>query len=160
MIAALVAVAAVFAFLWIQARDTEDSEVTRFLASQEEAVIGTAEEVLDAIINYSPITLGDQAARVEELATGGFLKDYETLLESGLGEAVEQTGASSTGRIASGPEIAFVSAARATAVARVVQEVETSRSERTVFSVMQIGLVHTDSGWKAEQLQILSQNFL
>lgn len=160
LIAGLTVLVGVAGVLWIQARDTEPSEVTEYLSTHDEAVARVAQRVLDAVITYAPGTLEDQASSLAELATGGFLEDYEDLLESGLGEAVEATRASSDGRIASGPDVAFVSADRATAVARVVQEVKTASSERTIFSVMQIGLVLTGDTWKADRLEILSQNFL
>lgn len=155
-------VAVIFGVLWYSARGTEPAEVTDYLSDHVDAATGTAEEVLLAVITYSPDTVEEQAAKVRELGTGTFLEDYEALLREGLGEVVSETAARSDGEIATGPEIAFTSAERATAVARVVQEVTSAGAERprTVFSVMRLGLVLQGGIWKADRLEILSQNSL
>lgn len=160
VIAALVAV--VLGVLWFTARGTEPAEVTDYLSDHMDAAAETAEEVLLAVITYSPDTVEEQAEKVRTLGTGAFLEDYEELLQEGLGDIVSETAARSDGQIATGPEIAFTSAERATAVARVVQEVTSSGSERprTIFSVMRLGLVLQDEIWKADRLEILSQNSL
>lgn len=156
------ATAVVLAFLWAGARDTEPAEITRYLSSQDEAVARTASEVLEVIINYSPETVEEQADRVREIGTGEFLEDYEALIEGGLSEVVASTAATSKGEIATGPDVAFISADRAVAVARVAQEVTTTETTtpRNVFSVMRIGLVLQDGIWRAERLEVLSQNSL
>lgn len=156
------AIAGAFGFLWAQERAVEPAEVTTYLSEHDEAAGSTATKIISAIVTYSPETVAEQAEEIRGLATGQFLEEYEELLAGGLDEVVSETAATSDGQIATGPDIAFISAERATAVARVVQEITTTGDgqDRTVFSVMRLGLVMEDGTWKADQLEILSQNSL
>lgn len=163
-LAALIGGAAAIALgvLWVQERSVAPAEVTGYLSEHDEDVSEVAEDILMAIVTYTPETVEAQAETIRTRSTGQFLDDYEDLIAGGLGEVVAETSAISEGEIASGPEVGFVSAERATAVARIVQEVRTAQdaTERTVFSVMQLSLVLEDGRWKADALEILSQNSL
>ena len=80
-------------------------------------------------------------------------------MSGGLGEALEETETRSEGEIVNGPDVGFTSATRATAVARVVQDITslTASGDRRVLLVMRLGLVKVDGTWKADKLEILSQ---
>ncbi|HEU4480334.1 MAG TPA: hypothetical protein VFS18_00490, partial [Actinomycetota bacterium] len=88
-----------------------------------------------------------------------FDSEYEPQLEGGLGQAHEAAGATSTGEVVTGPEVSFTSGTKASAIARVAQEVTTTGEPdgRNVFYVMKLGLVLQDGSWKVDELEILSQ---
>ena len=153
-----VGAAGAFAALWLKARTTDPREVTAILSAESGDVEVAAAEVIEALLDYDATTLEAQRDRLLGLSTGTFREQYEELLAGELEAALEQTAASSKGDIADGPNVAFEAADRATAVARVVQEVSARGSEtRNVFYVMRLTLILTGDGWKADTLQILSQ---
>ena len=153
------AVAGAMTALWIEARETEPSEVTSFLLDETPAAERTATTVLESIVNYDPESVDENKDELLELATGDFRDDYEDLLSGGLGEALEETETRSEGEIVNGPDVGFTSATRGMAVARIVQDITsvTASGDRRVLLVMRLGLVLDDDTWKADKLEILSQ---
>ena len=153
------AVAGAMAALWLDERATDPSEVTAFLRDGAPDAGSTATKVLTSIVNYDPDTVEENQDELLGLATGAFRADYEDLLSGGLGAALEETETRSEGEIVDGPEVAFTSATRGTAVARLVQDISslTESGDRRVLLVMRLGLVLEDGTWKADRLEILSQ---
>jgi hypothetical protein len=153
------AVSVGFAALWSEERGTDPSEVTAYLVEQEPDAQRTATKVLESIVNYDPESVEENKDALLRLATGEFRDDYEDLLSGGLGEALESTGTRSEGEIVDGPDVGFTSATRSTAVARLVQDItsEAETEDRRVLLVMRLGLVLEDDIWKADKLEILSQ---
>ena len=150
--------AVAFAALWLGSKDAEPEEVTASLSAQSSAVEATATKVIDALLDYDSASLEEQREDLLALSTGTFRDQYEELIANDLKVILERTSASSEGDIADGPDVSFETASRAVAIARVVQEV-TARGSGTknVFYVMRLTLISDPSGWKADTLQILSQ---
>ncbi|MGI8773905.1 MAG: hypothetical protein ACR2KQ_02640 [Actinomycetota bacterium] len=148
-----------FAFLWNSEKITEPAEVTRFLQDESGDVEEVAIQVIKRVVDYDADTIEDNREELLPLVTGGFLEDYEELLGGDLGEILAETNTVSEGDILDGPTIGFVSATRAGATARVVQRVRTDASadDRLVLLVLRLGMVVENDVWKAEKLQILSQ---
>ena len=157
LVVVALAIAVAFAALWNDERGTEPSEVTAYLAEQEPEARRTAATVLESIVNYDPESVEEDKDELLDLATGEFRDDYEDLLSGGLGEALEETGTRSEGEIVDGPDIGFTSAVRGMAVARLVQDITSEAEDRQVLLVMRLGLVLEDGTWKADKLEILSQ---
>ncbi|MGI8407653.1 MAG: hypothetical protein ACR2L3_04005 [Actinomycetota bacterium] len=150
--------AVAFAALWLGSKDTEPEDVTASLSAQSSAVEATATKVIDALLDYDSASLEEQREELLSLSTGTFRDQYEELIANDLEVILERTSASSEGDIADGPDVSFETASRAVAIARVVQEV-TARGSGTknVFYVMRLTLISDPRGWKADTLQILSQ---
>jgi len=147
-----------FAALWLGSKDTEPEEVTASLSAQSSAVQATATKVIDALLDYDSASLEQQRRELLALSTGTFREQYEELIAGDLERALERTSATSEGDIADGPDVSFETASRAVAIARVVQEVTARGSgTRNVFYVMRLTLISDAGGWKADTLQILSQ---
>jgi len=151
-------VAGAFAALWLKSKDTEPTDVSSVLQAEAPAAQAVAAEVIEALLDYNSASLDEQSSRLLAKTTGAFRKQYEELLAGELEEVLEETSASSSGDIADGPDVSFETADRATAIARVVQEV-TARGAgtRNVFYVMRLTLIRSGNDWKADRLQILSQ---
>jgi hypothetical protein len=155
-----VVLAATFAVLWAQNRETTDDEVAAFLGAEESVVQDQATELINLLMNYDSTNLEDVSAEVLELSTGDFAQDYEDILAGGLGAALEESTASSRGQILDGPDVFFQSPSEATAILRVQQTTQSNDDPtgRTFIYVMQLSLVDTVSeGWKADRVEILSQ---
>ena len=74
--------------------------------------------------------------------------------------ALEKSTASSRGQILDGPDVFFESPSEATALLRVEQTTQSNDNPtgQTFTYVMQLSLVDTtDQGWKADRVEILSQ---
>jgi hypothetical protein len=153
------ALAGAMTALWIDERETEPEEVTSSLLDEKPEAERTASRVLESVVNYDPESVDENKDELLGLAAGEFRDDYEDLLSGGLGEALEETETRSEGEIVNGPDVGFTSATRATAVARVVQDITslTASGDRRVLLVMRLGLVKEDGTWKADKLEILSQ---
>lgn len=150
--------AGAFAALWLGTKDTSSEDVTSALSREMGAVEQTATEVIEALFDYDATSLDGQREKLLALSTGTFRAQYEELLADDLGSVLESTAASSQGDIADGPDVAFETSERASAIARVVQEVSARDSAtRSVFYVMRLTLIHTGDEWKADALQVLSQ---
>ncbi len=147
-----------FAALWLRSKDTEPQEVTAALFAESSAAAETASLVIEALLDYDSASLGEQREKLLGLTTGTFREQYEELIAGELEVILERTSASSEGDIADGPDISFETADRAVAIARVTQEVTARGSgTRDVFYVMRLTLIRDPGGWKADTLQILSQ---
>ena len=154
------ALAAVFATLWIQNKDTSSEEVKTFLGGESSVVQARAEKIVNLLMNYDSSTLDDVSAQVLALATGSFAQDYRDTLKRGLGDALKQNTASSHGQILEGPNVFFKSPSEATAIVRAQQTTQSNDDPtgQTFTYVMQLTLVDTaDGSWKADGVQILSQ---
>ena len=163
LIAALVfalALAVTFAVLWAQSRDTTADEVADFLGAEKSVVENRAGELITLLMNYDSTNLEDVSGQVLDLSTGDFAEDYEDILAGGLGTALERSTASSRGQILDGPDVFFESPSEATALLRVEQTTQSNDNPtgQTFTYVMQLSLVDTTTeGWKADRVEILSQ---
>ena len=162
LIAALVvsvAVAVTFVVLWKQSAETTPQEVAAVLSAQREDVERVSAEVISLLTNYDATNIDQVAARMLEVSTGNFRKDYEATFASGLGGALEEVEASTRGQILSGPDISFRTASEAVAVARVSETIQNKQvpTGRSFEYLIEITLIDTvDGGWKADRVEILS----
>jgi hypothetical protein len=155
-----VALAATFAVLWSQGRNTTPDEVAAFLGAEKSVVADRSTKLVNLLMNYDSTNLDDVSAEVLTLSTGDFAEDYEDTLARGLGAALEKSTASSRGQILDGPDVFFESPSEATAILRVEQTTQSNDNPtgQTFTYVMQLSLVDTTSeGWKADRVEILSQ---
>ena len=155
-----VALAAVFAALWFQNKDTSSDEVQAFLSDESSVVQTRADKIVNLLMNYDSTNLDEVSQQVLALSTGSFAQDYRDTLKRGLGDALKENTASSRGQILEGPNVFFKSPSEATAIVR-TQQITQSNDDptgQTFTYVMQLTLVNTsDGGWKADGVQILSQ---
>ena len=155
-----IALAAVFAVLWVQSKDTSPDEVASFLTEQSGQAQTRAEKIVNLLMNYDSSNLDEVSDQVLALSTGSFADDYRDTLRQGLGAALEKSTASSRGEILEGPNVFFKSPSEATAIVRAQQTTQSNSNPggQTFTYVMQLSLVHTsDGGWKADGVKILSQ---
>lgn len=153
------AIAATFAVLWKQAAETTPEEVSSALDAERGEIELVSAEVINLLTNYDATNIDQVAARMLEISTGNFRKDYESTFASGLGGALEKVEASTRGQILSGPDISFRSASEAVAVARVSEIVQNKEvpTGRTFEYLIEITLIDTvEGGWKADRVEILS----
>jgi hypothetical protein len=155
---AAIAVAVAFAFLWNSERTTSADEVDGFLSDRKARVEEVTSQVVDLLINYDSETLAERSDSVLPLATGSFREEYERLVGEGLGEALEEAGASSEGEIVDGPDVSFTSSSQAQALVTTRQTTSSQDNPNgvTFLYVMRITLVNSD-GWKADDVEILSR---
>jgi hypothetical protein len=154
------ALATTFAVLWAQSRDTTADEVASFLGAEKGGVEDISTRLVTLLMNYDSTNLDDVSDEVLTLSTGDFAEDYEDTLARGLGAALEKSTASSRGQILDGPDVFFQSPSEATAIIRVEQTTQSNDNPtgQTFTYVMQLSLVDTtDEGWKADRVEILSQ---
>ena len=154
------ALATTFGVLWAQSRDTTADEVASFLGAEKSGVEDISTKLVTLLMNYDSTNLEDVSAEVLTLSTGDFAEDYEDTLARGLGAALEKSTASSRGQILDGPDVFFESPSEATALLRVEQTTQSNDNPtgQTFTYVMQLSLVDTTSeGWKADRVEILSQ---
>jgi hypothetical protein len=155
-----VALAAVFGALWLQSKETSSDEVQAFLGGEATVVQTRAEKIVNLLMNYDSSNLDDVSQQVLAIATGSFADDYRDTLKRGLGDALKENTASSRGQILEGPDVFFKSPSEATAIVRAQQTTQSNDDPtgQTFTYVMQLTLVNTsDGGWKADGVQILSQ---
>ncbi len=167
LIAALVlatSLAAVFAALWLTAEDTPDGaspgEVGVYMDARIADVEERATEVASLLLNYDSTNIEEVSTQILAMATGGFRDDYEDIVGSGnLQRALERSSSSSRGQILDGPDVSFRSPSEAIAIVTLSQTAQ-SRSNpvgTNVDYVMQLTLVQTNEGWKADDVKILSE---
>ena len=163
LIAALVvslALAGTFGFLWLQGVDTSSEDVGAFLSEEAPEVSDTATEVATLLINYDSTNLDQREQEIIPLAVGRFRQQYEDLVGQGLGEALEDTAASSRGQILQGPDISFASSSEAIAIMETTQTTQSNENPtgRTFNYVMRLTLIDTpEGGWKVNLFEVLSQ---
>lgn len=155
-----IASAATFGFLYITAAAAPD-DVGSYLANERPEVSERARSMADLLLNYDSTNLDEVSAAMLELSTGNFREQYEEVLASGagLGSALEEASASSRGQILDEPDISFRGPAEALAIMRVTQTTQSNSNPagRTFEYILKITLVDTtDSGWKADRVEILS----
>lgn len=154
------ALAGTFAFLWLQAVDTSAEEVAAYLSEQTPEVHEVATEVATLLINYDSTNLEERAEAIVPLSVGRFRQQYEDLISQGLGEALEDTAASSRGQILQGPDISFASPSEAIAILETTQTTQSNENPggRTFNYVMRLTLIDTpEGGWKVNLFEVLSQ---
>lgn len=154
------ALAGTFAVMWAQSSETSPEDVATFLEAERSVVQDRSTKLVNLLMNYDSTTLDDVSADVLELSTGDFATDYEDTLARGLGAALEKSTASSRGQILDGPDVFFESPSESTAILRVEQTTQSSDNPtgQTFTYVMQLSFVDTTSeGWKADRVEILSQ---
>lgn len=154
------ALAGTFGFLWLQAVDTSPEEVATYLTEETPKVHGVATEVATLLINYDSTNLDERAAEIVPLSVGRFRQQYEDLVSQGLGEALEDTAASSRGQILQGPDISFASPSEAVALLETTQTTQSNENPggRTFNYVMRLTLIDTlEGGWKVNLFEVLSQ---
>lgn len=156
-----VALSATFAILWLGASKTSADEVGAYLGDRSPAVEKVARDVGSLLLNYSSTDIDEVGKKMLALATGNFADQYEKIVTSGKGlaSALQHSSASSRGQILQGPDISFVNAGEAVALLRVTQTVQSSAipGGRTVSYFLKITLVATPDGWKADNVEVLSQ---
>lgn len=162
LVAALVlavALAATFAALWFKERDPSSQDVSALLSSRSDEVESRVTEVLDLLVNYDSTNLDEVADRMLEISTGDFREDYEESFAAGLGSALEEVSASSRGQILDGPDVSFRRATEAVTVTRFTQFVQNNKDPtgRSIEYIMEITLIDTEEGWKADRVEVLSQ---
>lgn len=161
LIAALVlaiASAGSLGLLLIRESEVEPDEVGSFLAEARPAVEERVTEVVNLLTNYDATDIDQVVARMLEITTGSFRKDYGETFEQGFAEAIKEASTSARGQILTGPDVAFRSPDEAVAVLRVEQTIQNNRipEGRSYVDVMQITLINTaDGGWKADRVEIL-----
>lgn len=157
-----VALAVAFAFLWIGERPTDPQEIDDALSEEMTGIEAAANEVILGITNFDAQTFEEVQDDLLPLTTGPFREDYQELLDAGLSEALLQGAIESTGEIVDGPFIGMAASDRASAVARVVQEVNSRNTPggRTVFMVLRLDLIKEGNHWKADSLEVLAQSTL
>jgi len=155
-----VAVAVGFALLWRGEQPTEAAEVAAYLRAEAGAVSDAATAVITTLMNYDAANVAAVSEDLLPLATGQFRQDYEELLTQGLGDAIAESGATSEGRITAGPDVSFVSATKAYAMATVAQEITAPDAPqgRTNLYLMRLTFVDEGGTWKADELDVLSQS--
>jgi hypothetical protein len=162
LVAALVVTFAstiVFATLYLTDETTGDA-VGEVLAAELPQVEERAGRVANLFANYDAANIGEVSSQMLELATGSFLQQYEDLLTQGggLGTALEESSASSRGRIIDGPHVYFRDAAEAIALVEVTQTIQTNSNPAgvTYDYLLQITLIDkVDEGWKADAVEVL-----
>ncbi|MFN2593264.1 MAG: hypothetical protein ABR579_00025 [Actinomycetota bacterium] len=156
-----VALAGTFAILWIGASKTSADEVGSYLSGQSPTVEKVSTDVGSLLLNYSSTNIDEVGQKMLALATGNFADQYQKIVTGGegLGSALQKSSASSRGQILQGPDVSFVNAGEAVALMRVTQTVQSSAlpGGRTVSYFLKISLVSTPSGWKADNVEVLSQ---
>ncbi len=154
------ALAVAFAFLWRAEQETEPGEVAAYLRGEAGVVSDATGSIVTTLMNYEAANVDAVSEELLPLATGHFRADYEELITQGLGEALARSGATSEGRIAAGPDVSFVSATKAYALATVMQKVTSSAEDepRTNYYLMRLTFVDDAGTWKADELDVLSQS--
>lgn len=154
------ALAVTFGILWARAGRVAPQEVTKALSESRPEAARVATAVATLLMNYDAANLDEVASDLLELSTGNFREDYENVLSGGLGDALEKAAASSRGQILDGPDVYFESSDEAVALMRLSQTTQSADSPQgqSFVYVMKITLVETESaGWKADRVEILSQ---
>lgn len=167
LVAALVvtaSLAAAFAALWLTKKDGTDGATARqigsYLGTRLPQVEDRAAEVATLLLNYDSTNIEEVSREILALATGDFRDDYEDIVGGGnLQEALEESASSSRGQILDGPDVYFRSASEAIALVEVSQTAQ-SRSNpagSNIDYVMKLTLVATAEGWKADGVDVISQ---
>lgn len=145
-----------FCGLWLMSRSTNPEEIDRALDQEAPDARAAADEVIELLINLDAGNVDEAGERVLELSTGNFREDYEELLP-GLGPAFEEAGASASGEVLDGPDVAFIASGEAVAVARVAQTTTVEGTERSVGFTLRLTLVKDDEAWKADTFELLGE---
>lgn len=138
--------------------EVEPEEVGSFMAEAKPEVEERVTEVVNLLTNYDATNIDQVVARMLEITTGSFRKDYGDTFEQGFAEAIKKASSSARGQIVTGPDVSFRSPDEAVAVLRVQQTIQNNRipEGRSYVDVMQITLINTvDGGWKADRVEIL-----
>lgn len=160
LVFALVA-ASVFAYLWATKEDELTSqEVASYLSSRSDDVAEQASKVVGLMLTYDSTNIDEVSAQVLELATGNFEKDYSELVGGGnLRRALRGADASSRGQINGVPDVSFRTPDEAVVIVTVTQIAQSSTNPSGVTSdyVMRVTMLRIGGEWKAEGVDVLSQ---
>lgn len=168
LVAALVvaiSLAAAFAALWAtggggDAETASPGAVGAYLDARSPAVADRAAEVANLLLNYDSTNIEEVSDQILSLATGDFRDDYEDIVGGGnLKTALERSASSSRGQILDGPDVYFRSGSEAIALVTVSQtaQSESNPAGTNVDYVMKLTLVDTPDGWKADGVDVISQ---
>lgn len=166
LVAALVvtaSLAAAFAALWLTKEGDERTsarEVGSYLGAHIPQVEDRAAEVATLLLNYDSTNIEEVSDQILALATGDFRDDYEDIVGGGnLQEALEESASSSRGQILDGPDVYFRSASEAIALVEVSQiaQSQSNPAGSNIDYVMKMTLVATSEGWKADGVDVISQ---
>jgi hypothetical protein len=150
--------AGAFLFMWLNSSTTEPSEVSAYIRAEKAAIEDRARRVIDLLMNYDSTNFEEKAEEMGAVATGSFRRQYLELVEGGIGSLLEESTVTSSGQIVEGPQISFVSATQAAAVAQVSQTTETKElpEGRTIMYVLELDFVKSGDEWMADNLDILA----
>lgn len=165
---AAVQVGLVAGLFWLANRDSDSAaaarasaeEVAAYLEVREPEVTEASTEVVGLLLNYDSTNIEEVSEEILGLATGGFRDDYEDIVGGGnLKRALKRSASSSRGQILDGPDVFFRSPSEAVAIVTVSQtaQSESNPAGTSVDYVMQLTLVETNEGWKADAVKILSE---
>lgn len=155
------AAAAVFAYLWAT-KDTAvtEREVGSYLDARKDAVTDRATEIIGLMLTYDSTNIDEVSERVLGLATGDFRDDYASLVGGGnLKRALRRSSSSSRGQIVGEPDVSFRAPNEAVAILTVTQTVQSRENPAgtTTDYVMRVVLLHTGGEWKADGVDVLSE---
>ncbi|HEV2755328.1 MAG TPA: hypothetical protein VG318_06080 [Actinomycetota bacterium] len=155
------AVAAVFAYLWAtKAGDVTAGEVETYLDARKDAVTERATEVMSLMLTYDSTNIDEVSEQVLELATGDFRDDYAALVGGGnLKRALRRSSSSSRGQIIGDPDVAFRAPNEAVVIVTVTQTAQSRENPAgtTTDYVMRVVMLHTGGEWKADGVDVLSE---
>ncbi|HVF52526.1 MAG TPA: hypothetical protein VNC78_02855 [Actinomycetota bacterium] len=154
------ALAAVLGAKTLVETDASSSEVADFMKEQTPRVARSATEVATLLMNYDSTNLEEVSADLLSRSTGNFREDYEDVLSGGLSDALKEASASSRGQILEGPDIFFREPSEAIAIIRLSQTTQSTENPegQSFIYVMKITMLETkEGGWKADRIEILSQ---
>lgn len=166
LVAALVvaaSLAAAFATLWLTKEEDAGAsarEIGSYLDARAPQVEDRAAEVATLLLNYDSTNIEDVSREILALATGDFRADYEDIVGSGnLQQALEESASSSRGQILDGPDVYFRSPSEAIALVEVSQTAQSQSNPAgsNIDYVMKLTLVSTAEGWKADGVDVISQ---
>jgi hypothetical protein len=166
LVAALVvavSLAAAFAAMWLTNEGDDGAtarEIGSYLATRIPQVEDRAAEIATLLLNYDSTNIEEVSQEILALATGDFRHDYEDIVGGGnLQKALEESASSSRGQILDGPDVYFRSPSEAIALVEVSQTAQSQSNPAgsNIDYVMKLTLVATPEGWKADGVDVISQ---
>lgn len=160
LVFALVA-ASVFAYLWATKEDpTTSRDVEAYLDARTDAVTERAREIMGLMLTYDSTNIDEVSEQVLDLASGAFREDYAALVGGGnLRKALRRSSSSSRGQIVGDPDVSFRTPTQAVVIVTVSQVVQSTDnpSGSTTDYVMRLTMVETGGEWKADGVDVLSE---
>ena len=160
LVFALVA-AATFAFLWATKDDPVTStDVESYLDARTDDVTEQATEIMGLMLTYDSTNIDEVSEQVLDLASGSFREDYSSLVGGGnLQRALKRNASSSRGQIVGDPDVSFRTPTEAVVIVTVTQVVQSKDNPTgtTTDYVMRLTMVETGGRWKADGVDVLSE---